>query len=248
MRAVVITKHGGPEVLQVQERPDPPLGPGQVRIDVAARGINFADVMARMGLYPDAPKTPCVVGYEVAGTVLELGEGVDGLSPRAARVRRHAVRRLRLAGGRAGGRRGGAARRAQLRAGRGDPRQLRDRVGGPDRLRRPAAAASACSSTPPAAASASRRRRSPSASARRSTARPRRPSTSASASSASTARSTTRAPAGSVARRQFDVILDAVGGKSFRTSYDAAAPGRPAGRVRRLLGRLGRAQQPPSRR
>jgi NADPH:quinone reductase-like Zn-dependent oxidoreductase len=81
MRAVVITKHGGPGVLQVQEREDPLLGPGEVRIDVAAAGINFADVMARMGLYPDAPKTPCVVGYEVAGTILELGEGVQGLIP-----------------------------------------------------------------------------------------------------------------------------------------------------------------------
>ena len=81
MRAVVITKHGGPEVLQVQERPDAPLGPGEVRIEVAAAGINFADVMARMGLYRDAPKTPCVVGYEVAGTILELGEGVEGLQP-----------------------------------------------------------------------------------------------------------------------------------------------------------------------
>jgi NADPH:quinone reductase-like Zn-dependent oxidoreductase len=81
MRAVVITKHGGPGVLQVQERPDPELRAGEVRIEVAAAGINFADVMARMGLYPDAPKTPCVVGYEVAGTILELGEGVEGLIP-----------------------------------------------------------------------------------------------------------------------------------------------------------------------
>src|SRR5271168_861931 len=81
MRAVVITRHGGPGVLAVEERPDPDLGPGEVRIAVAAAGVNFADVMARMGLYPDAPKTPCVVGYEVAGTVLELGEGVHGLSP-----------------------------------------------------------------------------------------------------------------------------------------------------------------------
>src|ERR1700704_1530758 len=80
MRAGVITKHGGPNVLQVQERPDPPLGPGEVRIGVAAAGINFADVMARMGLYQDAPKTPCVVGYEVAGTILELGDGVEGLT------------------------------------------------------------------------------------------------------------------------------------------------------------------------
>ena len=77
MRAVVITKHGGPGVLKVQERPDPPLGPGEVRIDVAAAGINFADIMARLGFYPDAPKTPCVVGYEVAGTILELGEGAS---------------------------------------------------------------------------------------------------------------------------------------------------------------------------
>src|SRR6185312_16857215 len=81
MRAVVITKHGGPGVLEVQERSDPQAGPGEVRIQVAAAGINFADVMARMGLYADAPKTPCVVGYEVAGTVLELGEGVNGLTP-----------------------------------------------------------------------------------------------------------------------------------------------------------------------
>ena len=80
MRAVVITKHGGPGVLQVQERPDPALGPGEVRIDVAAAGINFADIMARLGFYPDAPKTPCVVGYEVAGTILELGEGVGDLN------------------------------------------------------------------------------------------------------------------------------------------------------------------------
>jgi NADPH:quinone reductase-like Zn-dependent oxidoreductase len=80
MRAVVITKHGGPGVLQVQEQPDATLGAGEVRIEVAAAGVNFADVMARMGLYPDAPKTPCVVGYEVAGTILELGEGVEDFS------------------------------------------------------------------------------------------------------------------------------------------------------------------------
>src|ERR1700712_5766094 len=81
MRAVVITKHGGPGVLEVQELPDAEIGPGQVRIEVAAAGINFADVMARMGLYADAPKTPCVVGYEVAGTILELGEGVSESHP-----------------------------------------------------------------------------------------------------------------------------------------------------------------------
>jgi NADPH:quinone reductase-like Zn-dependent oxidoreductase len=81
VRAVVIAKHGGLDVLQVQERPEPPLGPGRVRIDVRAAGVNFADTLARVGLYPDAPKPPCVVGYEVAGTIAAVGEGVD-----AARV------------------------------------------------------------------------------------------------------------------------------------------------------------------
>ena len=77
MRAVVLTGTGGPEVLQVQERPEPPVGPGEVRIAVRAAGINFADTMARVGLYPDAPKTPCVLGYEVAGEVETVGEGVS---------------------------------------------------------------------------------------------------------------------------------------------------------------------------
>ena len=76
MRAVVLTGHGGPEVLQVQERPEPPVARGEVRIAVKAAGINFADTMARVGLYPDAPKPPCVLGYEVAGEIESLGEGV----------------------------------------------------------------------------------------------------------------------------------------------------------------------------
>jgi NADPH:quinone reductase-like Zn-dependent oxidoreductase len=77
VRSVVMTRHGSPEVLQVQERPEPTLGPGEVLIDVRAAGINFADIMARMGLYPDAPKPPCVVGYEVAGSVAAVSPGVD---------------------------------------------------------------------------------------------------------------------------------------------------------------------------
>jgi NADPH:quinone reductase-like Zn-dependent oxidoreductase len=81
MRAVVITKHGGPEVLQVEERPDPPVGPGEVRIAVKAAGINFADTLARTGLYPDAPPLPCVVGYEVAGEIESVGEGVEDHKP-----------------------------------------------------------------------------------------------------------------------------------------------------------------------
>jgi NADPH:quinone reductase-like Zn-dependent oxidoreductase len=77
VRAVVITRHGGPEVLAVQERPEPALGPGRLLIDVAAAGVNFADTMARAGLYDAAPKPPSVVGYEVAGTIAAVGAGVD---------------------------------------------------------------------------------------------------------------------------------------------------------------------------
>src|SRR3954452_16327677 len=80
MRAVVITAHGDPSVLQVQDRPDPGPGRGEVRVDVKAAGLNFADVMARMGLYPDAPKPPMVVGYEVAGVIGAVGEGVEGIA------------------------------------------------------------------------------------------------------------------------------------------------------------------------
>jgi NADPH:quinone reductase-like Zn-dependent oxidoreductase len=76
MRAVTIPKYGPPSVLEVREYPDPTPGPGQVRIAVRAAGLNFAEISARQGLYPDAPKPPCVVGYEVSGVVDAVGEGV----------------------------------------------------------------------------------------------------------------------------------------------------------------------------
>lgn len=76
MRQVWITRHGPPEVLQVRQAPDPSPGRGEVRIRVEAAGINFADISARMGTYPDAPPPPCVVGYEVGGTIDAVGEGV----------------------------------------------------------------------------------------------------------------------------------------------------------------------------
>ncbi|HEX3746857.1 MAG TPA: zinc-binding dehydrogenase [Bryobacteraceae bacterium] len=77
MRQIWITRVGGPEVLEVREAPDPTPGPGELRIRVRAAGINFADTMARIGLYPDAPKLPFVPGYEVAGIVDRVGPGVD---------------------------------------------------------------------------------------------------------------------------------------------------------------------------
>lgn len=76
MKAIWITRAGGPEVLEVRDGPEPVPRAGEVRVRVRAAGLNFADIMARLGLYPDAPKLPAVVGYEVAGVVDALGPGV----------------------------------------------------------------------------------------------------------------------------------------------------------------------------
>jgi NADPH:quinone reductase-like Zn-dependent oxidoreductase len=77
MRQVVTTSNGGVEVLRVEQKADPHPGAGEVVVDVRAAGLNFADILARQGLYPDGPKKPCVMGYEVAGLVAEVGTGVD---------------------------------------------------------------------------------------------------------------------------------------------------------------------------
>ena len=221
MRAVVITKHGPPEVLQVQERPAPerPLG-GEVSIEVAAAGINFADTMARIGLYPDAPKPPCVVGYEVAGTVAAVGPGVEGLAE-GDRVM-------------AGTQFGGYSERVTVKA--PDVVPLPDQLSFEEGAAIPVnystawaalvrygslqpgervlihAAAGGVGIAATQIAQADRRRD------------PRhrlaRPSTTRSAPRASSTRSTTAPTAGSASLPRFDVILDAVGGRSFRTSYE----------------------------
>ena len=77
MRQIWISEAGPPETLVLKEAPDPNPRAGEARIRVEASGINFADVMGRMGLYPDLPKIPVVPGYEVAGRVDAVGEGVD---------------------------------------------------------------------------------------------------------------------------------------------------------------------------
>ncbi len=76
MKTIEVTKNGGPDVLQVVEGPRPEPGPGQILIEVKAAGINFADLMAREGTYPRAPKPPFVPGFEAAGVVASVGEGV----------------------------------------------------------------------------------------------------------------------------------------------------------------------------
>src|SRR5262245_5426704 len=76
MRQIVFSRYGAPEVLVARDVPTPAPATGEVRIAVRAAGVNFADVLARVGLYPDAPKPPLVVGYEVAGTIDAVGSGV----------------------------------------------------------------------------------------------------------------------------------------------------------------------------
>lgn len=80
IRAVTASGPGGPEVLTVRERPLPPPGPGQVRIEVAAAGVNRPDVLQRMGLYPPPEGASDVLGLEVAGRIRALGEGADGFA------------------------------------------------------------------------------------------------------------------------------------------------------------------------
>jgi synaptic vesicle membrane protein VAT-1 len=76
MKALVTTKFGPPDVLRFSERPRLAPQAGQVHIAVKRAGLNFSDLAARVGLYPDAPKPPMVMGYEVSGVIAELGSGV----------------------------------------------------------------------------------------------------------------------------------------------------------------------------
>jgi len=81
MRAVVVTRHGGPEVLEVAEVPAPEPGPGQLLVDIAAAGVNFMDIYQRQGRPPYAADTPFIPGAEGAGTVAGAGPGAAGFAP-----------------------------------------------------------------------------------------------------------------------------------------------------------------------
>jgi len=77
MRQIVNTSDGSYGVLEVQEVPDPVPEHDELIIDVKASGLNFADILARKGQYPDGPSKPCVMGYEVSGIVESVGDKID---------------------------------------------------------------------------------------------------------------------------------------------------------------------------
>jgi NADPH:quinone reductase-like Zn-dependent oxidoreductase len=81
MYHVCIARYGPPDVLCLEDAPEPSLVDHSVRITVRVIGVNFADVMARQGLYPDCPKPPVVVGYEVAGVIDAVSSDVTSLEP-----------------------------------------------------------------------------------------------------------------------------------------------------------------------
>ncbi len=93
MKAILATRNGGPEVLEVQDVPDPQPRPGEVLVRVEAAGVNFADTMMTQGLYPGGAQPPYIPGFEFAGTVEETGEKVIGLVPKGAYAQRVAARR-----------------------------------------------------------------------------------------------------------------------------------------------------------
>ncbi len=81
MKAIRLERHGPPEVLKFVDLPEPELRSGQVRMRVRAAGINFADIVARLGFYPDAPRPPFIPGLEASGEIEQIGPEVTGFSP-----------------------------------------------------------------------------------------------------------------------------------------------------------------------
>src|SRR4051794_1195454 len=80
MRAIVVTRTGGPEVLEARDEPDPQPGAGQVLVELEAAGVNFRDIYEREGVGGYTNEPPFVAGAEGAGTVVVVGEGVTELS------------------------------------------------------------------------------------------------------------------------------------------------------------------------
>src|SRR5712691_13283647 len=77
MRAIITSRNADTGAMKIEQRPDPVAGKDQVLVRVKAAGLNFADFLARQGLYPDGPRKPCIMGYEVSGIVEAVGGEVD---------------------------------------------------------------------------------------------------------------------------------------------------------------------------
>ena len=80
MKAVLLTRHGGPDVLRIADVPTPEPKRGEVRVRIGFIGINFAEVLSRRGVYGWAPRLPYILGMEASGIVDRVGDGVSGLS------------------------------------------------------------------------------------------------------------------------------------------------------------------------
>ena len=78
---IIITRYGGPDALQVLEEECPAPDRGQVRVKVLAAGVSLPDVLAREGVHPETPRVPYTPGWDLVGTVDEVGEGVTGFAP-----------------------------------------------------------------------------------------------------------------------------------------------------------------------
>jgi NADPH2:quinone reductase len=81
MKAIICKQWGKPKDLVLEEMPSPSPGPGEIRLGIRAAGVNFADTLMIAGLYQVKPPLPFTPGFEVAGEVLEVGEGVKNLQP-----------------------------------------------------------------------------------------------------------------------------------------------------------------------
>src|SRR5512138_3440518 len=78
---IVVTRYGGPEVLQVVEEECPEPAPGEARVRVLAAGVSLPDIMAREGIHPETPAVSFTPGWDLVGVVDRLGDGVSGLEP-----------------------------------------------------------------------------------------------------------------------------------------------------------------------
>ena len=160
MKAIVVREFGGPEVMKLEDVPEPSPGPGQVTIRVRAVGVNPVDAYIRSGTYARKPNLPYTPGTDMAGTVEAVGSGADGVKP-GDRVYAHAAVGGYARGGAVRGLAGAPAARARLvRAGRRDGRAVRHRLAGAVHPRAAPRRARSCWSTAAAAAWARRRCRS----------------------------------------------------------------------------------------